>query len=54
MLLSVIIFVTTKGQYPAVLGTWSTSPECLISVYTQYYALCTYDGLDPYRFNFDI
>lgn len=38
----------------AVLVTWSTSSEYLFSVYTRYYALSTYDGLDPDCFYFDI
>ena len=46
----------SEGPFPAeaVSATWSTSYEYLFSVYTQYYALSTYDGLDPDCFYFDI
>ena len=46
----------TVGERPklAVLGISSASDERLFSVYTQFYALCTYDGLAPDCFCFDI
>ena len=38
----------------AVLGISSTFSERLFSVYTQFYALSTYDGLAPDCFCFDV